>query len=140
HGPDDKVRKGNLRLDVRYGAVKVLAPGHPGKSELIRRITADDDEKMPPATTGKRLTEQEVATLRRWVEEGAPYAQHWAYVKPVRPPLPRINEPAAASAGWPITPVDFFLLARLEKEGLKPTPPTDRYSLIRRVSIDLTGL
>src|SRR5437660_345278 len=88
HGPDDKVRKGKLRLDVRYGAAKVVTAAQPAKSELLRRITADDDEVMPPATTGKRLSEGEVATLRRWIEQGAPYAQHWAYVKPVRPTPP----------------------------------------------------
>ena len=95
---------------------------------------------MPPAKSGKRLTEQEVDTLRSWIEQGAPFAQHWAYAKPIRPSVPQFGEPVALAAGWPITPVDQFLLARLEKEGLKPVPPADRYALIRRLSIDLTGL
>ncbi len=135
HGPDDKVRKGKLRLDVRHGALKVIAPGQPANSELVRRITAAADQVMPPATTGKRLTEQEIATLRRWIEQGAVFPPHWAYVKPVRPPLPVVRD-----TQWPITPVDRFLFARLEKEGLKPTPAADRYALIRRLALDLTGL
>ena len=135
HGPDDKVRKGKLRLDVRHGALKVIAPGQAAKSAMIARITADDDEVMPPAKSGKRLTPQEVATLSRWIEQGAPYAQHWAYAKPVRPRLQEVSDKQ-----WPITPVDHFLLARLDKEGLKPTPTADRYALARRLSLDLTGL
>jgi hypothetical protein len=135
HGPDDKVRKGKLRLDVHHGATKVVTPGDPAKSALIARVTADDDHRMPPAKTGKRLTDQEVATLRRWIEQGAPYPAHWAYVPPVRPKLPAVRD-----SRWPVTPVDHFLLARLEKEGLKPAPAADRYALVRRLSLDLTGL
>jgi hypothetical protein len=136
HGPDDKVRKAGLRLDARDAALKVLAPGDAAKSELLKRIThVDPAKQMPPAKVGKRLSDAEVATLRRWVEQGAPYAQHWAYVKPVRPPLPAVKD-----AKWPITPIDRFVLARLEQEGLRPNGTADPYTLIRRLSIDLTGL
>jgi hypothetical protein len=143
HGPDDKVRKAGLRLDTRDGAVQELrsgnqavVPGKPGESALLARITSDDGSLlMPPAKVGKRLSDQEVALLRRWIEQGAPYAQHWAYVKPVRPAVPAVRD-----TKWPVNPIDHFLLARLEKEGLKPTPPADPYALVRRLSLDLTGL
>ncbi len=142
HGHDDKVRKDGLRLDVRDGATKELkdgsraiVPGKPDDSELYQRITADDSSVMPPAKAGKRLTKEEVAVLKRWIEQGAPYAQHWAYVKPVRPAVPAVHD-----RSWPINPIDAFILARLEKEGLHPAPRAGRYALIRRLSLDLTGL
>jgi hypothetical protein len=91
---------------------------------------------MPPRKTGKKLTPQEIDLLTRWVKQGAPYAAHWAYVKPVRPPLPRLRNPQVTARN----PIDHFLLARLEAEGLKPAPEADRYALVRRVSLDLTGL
>jgi mono/diheme cytochrome c family protein len=136
HGPDDKVRKADLRLDARDTALKVLAPGEAAKSDLLKRIThSDPTKRMPPAKMGKGLADSEIATLKRWVEQGAPYAQHWAYVKSVRPPLPTVKD-----AKWQITPIDRFVLARLEREGLRPNGPADPYTLIRRLSIDLTGL
>jgi hypothetical protein len=142
HGPDDKVRKAGLRLDLRdnatarlRGGAHAIVPGRPRASELIRRITADEDDVMPPAGAGNRLNPQEVATLRRWIEQGAPYAQHWAYVRPTRPTVPTVHDRA-----WAINPVDSFLLARLEREGLRPAPQADRYALARRVTLDLTGL
>jgi mono/diheme cytochrome c family protein len=143
HGPDDKARKAGLRLDVRERATKPLksgetaiVPGKPGESAMIARIMAtDDDDVMPPPKHGPRLKEEEIATLRKWIEQGAPYAQHWAYVKPLRPALPEVKD-----AAWPIDEIDRFVLARLENEGLHPSPPADRYALIRRVSLDLTGL
>jgi hypothetical protein len=145
HGPDDAARKGGLRLDVRDLALKELKSGHralvPGdgtKSEMIGRVTAKDDSAMPPPKTGKRLTEKEVATLRKWVEEGAKYAQHWSYAKPVRPAVPAGTSPAARR--WIQNPIDAFILAWLEKEGITPAAPADRYAIIRRLSIDLTGL
>ncbi len=109
HGPDDAVRKAGLRLDVRDSALKELQSGHraivPGdaaKSELIARVSSTDPSyAMPPAKVGKRLTGKEVETLRRWIQEGAKYAQHWSYVKPVRPPLPAVTD-----TGWCRTPVD----------------------------------
>jgi mono/diheme cytochrome c family protein len=137
HGPDDKVRKAGLRLDLRAAAVKsAIKPGKPQESELIQRITASDaGERMPPAKTGKPLTAAEISLLRRWIEQGAPYVLHWAYTKPTRPPIPEVHD-----KNWPINSIDNFILARLEREGLRPTQPADRYALVRRLAIDLTGL
>src|SRR6185369_7094537 len=90
---------------------------------------------MPPPKSGKKLTPRQIELLTRWIEQGAHYAPHWAYVKPVRPPLP-----ATRNRSWPRNGIDWFILARLEREGLKPSPEADRYALIRRVSLDLTGL
>jgi mono/diheme cytochrome c family protein len=143
HGPDDKGRKAGLRLDEHEGAIKELksgtraiVPGKPEMSELLVRVAAaDDDGVMPPAKSGKRLTKEEIDILTRWVAQGAPYAVHWAYVKPARPALPTVSDRT-----WPLNPIDNFILARLDKEKLKPAGPADRYSLARRVAIDLTGL
>lgn len=136
HGPDDKVRKATLRLDVRDGALKVIAPGDSARSELLRRVTSTDPEhQMPPAKLGKQLSKAEIDILKRWIDQGAPYPTHWAYVKPVRPSLPETKD-----TKWPITPIDRFILARLEKDGLKPQSLADPYAIIRRLSIDLTGL
>lgn len=142
HGPDDKVRKGGLRLDAREAALKELksgsraiVPGQPDKSELLARITATDDSAMPPASVGKRLTAAEISTLRRWIDQGAKFAIHWSYTAPVCADLPKVRDVA-----WSLNPIDRFILARLEREGLTPTPTADRYTLIRRLSIDLTGL
>lgn len=132
HGPDDKERKGDLRLDTFDGAKKALVVGKPDASELLKRVvSADRTEAMPPPKTGKKLTANEVALLRRWITEGAAYAQHWAYVVPQRPELP---------AGSAKHPVDRFVQARLTKEGLKPSPEADRYTLARRLALDITGL
>jgi hypothetical protein len=143
HGQDDSHRRARLRLDRREGATLKLrdgrtavVPGSPEKSELLRRVAADDpDVRMPPAETGNRLTPAQVAVLRRWVAEGAPYAEHWAFVKPRRPPLPAVRD-----RSWPRNDLDFFVLARLEKEGLHPTEEADRFTLLRRASLDLRGL
>jgi mono/diheme cytochrome c family protein len=142
HGPDAKNRKADLRLDVREVAVSdlgghfAIVPGKPEKSELIKRITsADRDEVMPPAKTGKKLTKEQVGLFRKWIELGAPYAKHWSFVKPER-----TAPPAVRDAAWPRNEIDRFLLARLEKEGLKPSREADRAALVRRLSIDLTGL
>ncbi len=143
HGPDEAVRKAKLRLDVRAAALKpaksglpAIVPGSPEKSELVARITASDpDDRMPQLKSGKTLTAKQIDLLRRWVAQGAPYATHWAYVKPVRPPLPKVK-----NNRWARNGIDYFILARLEREGLKPSPEADKYALIRRVSLDLTGL
>lgn len=143
HGPDEKERKAKLRFDLRDEALKpaksgtpAIVPGDPAKSELIVRITEKDpDEVMPPIKSGKSLSPQQIEVLRDWVAQGASYATHWSYVKPVRPELPAVKKKE-----WPRNGVDFFVLARLEKEGLSPSPEADRYALIRRVSLDLTGL
>jgi hypothetical protein len=143
HGPDDGARKAGLRLDMREEALKglksshrAIVPGDPAKSELLARITRSDDEnRMPPAKTGSRLTPEAIARLRAWIDQGAAYKAHWSYAKPVRPSLPIVQD-----RSWPINPIDYFILARLEREGLRPNSQADKYALIRRVSIDLTGL
>jgi hypothetical protein len=146
HGPDPKERKGGidgLRLDTLEGAIAdlgsgtgAIVPGKPDQSELIRRITSTDaDEAMPPPGSGKQLTPRDIERLKNWVQQGAPYAKHWSYVKPTRPALPAVTH-----KNWPKNPIDFFLLARLEREGLKPSPEADRYALARRAALDLTGL
>jgi hypothetical protein len=139
HGMDTGKRMAGLRLDRAEGAYGRLATGHaaivPGKpqaSELVRRITA---RSMPPAYSGKKLTAEQIATLRRWVEQGGRYEPHWAFVPPKRPPLPAVK-----AAAWSRNPIDRFILARLEQEGLHPSPKADRRTLIRRVTLDLTGL
>lgn len=143
HGPDDAARKANLRFDLRGVALQPaksgltpIVPGAPDKSELVARLTALDPKRhMPPPDSGKKLNAAQVETLRSWVAQGAPYAMHWAYVKPTRPALPEVMDKT-----WPRNPVDRFILARIEQQGLKPSPPADRATLIRRVSLDLTGL
>jgi hypothetical protein len=142
HGPDGSHRVSKLRLDRRESVVQehkrgaAIVPGAPDQSELYRRITAaDESEHMPPKETGNHLTAAQVATLRRWIAEGAPYAEHWAFVKPQRPPLPAVADPT-----WPRNGLDYFVHARLEKAGLVPNAPADRYTLLRRASLDLRGL
>ena len=143
HGPGEEERKAKLRLDVREVAIKpaksgsvAIVPGAPEKSELVARITATDpDDRMPPLKTGKELSRGQIELLRRWIAQGARYAVHWAYVKPQRPALPAVRHKR-----WPRNPIDYFVLARLEREGLAPSPRADRPTLIRRASLDLTGL
>jgi hypothetical protein len=142
HGPDEKTRKAGLRLDVAEVATRTLksgsravVPGDPDNSELVARIFATDSERMPPAKSHKQLKESEKQLLKRWIAEGAEYQRHWAFVAPKRPKLP-----VPKTKGWARNPIDRFILARLEAAGLKPSPEADRYTLARRVSIDLTGL
>ncbi len=139
HGPDEKKRKAKLRLDLKAAALGhagLLVPGKPDESELIARLVSDDaDQRMPPPKSGKKLTKAQTDLLRRWVAEGAPYSDHWAFVPPRRPALPQVRD-----ASWPRNPVDAFLLARLGAEGLRPTPEADKVTLLRRVTLDLTGL
>jgi hypothetical protein len=139
HGPD--LKKGGLDLQSRDTALKELKSGSkaivPGKladSLLIDKITAEEaTERMPPK--GDPLTAEQIAKLKAWIEQGARYEEHWAYVKPARPPLPAVKDQA-----WPRTSIDFFVLARLEQEGLSPAGEADKAVLLRRVSLDLTGL
>src|SRR5256885_13918510 len=143
HGPDEKERKAKFRLDRKDDAFKPLksgdlaiVTGHPEKSELIARITTkDEDDVMPPPKSGKTLTPAQIDSLRRWIAEGANWQSHWAFVKPERSPLPPVK-----NKKWPRNEIDYFVLARLEKEGLKPSPEADRPTLVRRVTYDLTGL
>jgi hypothetical protein len=142
HGQDDGHRAVKLRLDRRETALlprkrgAAIVPGKPEKSLLFQRVSAEDeDERMPPMQTGNALTQAQIATLKRWIAQGAPYAEHWAFIKPKRPPLPAVKDRA-----WPRSGLDYFILARLENEGLKPAAEADRYTLLRRVSLDLRGL
>ena len=143
HGPDPEERKGKLRLDLREEALKpsksgakAIVPGHPEESALLARVThADADELMPPGKTGKKLTSEQIELLRSWLAQGAPYAAHWSYSKPLQPELPTVK-----NREWPRNGVDRFILSRLESEGLSPMPEADRSTLIRRVALDLTGL
>ena len=143
HGRDAEHREGALRLDERDAALKggdsgerAIAPAHPEKSELVRRIlSVDDDERMPPPRSKKELTTAEKALLQRWIAEGAEYQTHWAFAAPVRPAAPHVKD-----AAWPKNEIDRFILARLENEGLRPSPPADAATLLRRLTLDLTGL
>jgi hypothetical protein len=136
HGPDKAKRKAKLQLDTEDGARRVIVAGKPNDSELIRRITARDPaERMPPPATGHALAPGQIALLTRWVAEGAAWERHWSLIPPVRPAVPAVRNTA-----WPRNGIDYFVLARLEKEGLAPSPEADRITLLRRVSLDLTGL
>ena len=143
HGPDAEDRQAGLRLDQRDAATKPLesgataiVPGDPATSELLARVTSTDpDVVMPPPRLGKPITPQEAEILRRWIAEGAGYRGHWAFERVQRPAVPGVKSPA-----WSRTPIDRFILARLESEGLTPNPEADRATLARRLALDLTGL
>ena len=132
-----------LRLDHRETAIKEtesgsvpIVPGRPDDSELIARINASDESvRMPPRTTNLELSPQQKDLLRKWIAAGAEYRPHWSFVAPKSPPLPAVKQTT-----WPRNPIDAFVLAKLEAQGLAPSPPADRYTLLRRVSLDLTGL
>jgi hypothetical protein len=143
HGFDANTREAGLRLDTAEGAVTELrggrfaiVPGAPEKSELYQRITAPDPlEVMPPPETGKSLNPEQVSLLKRWIEQGAAYEEHWAFAPVQRPVLPEVK-----LASWPRNPIDHFVLSVLENEKLKPSPEASRETLIRRASLTLTGL
>lgn len=137
HGPDASHREADLRLDVRDEALhaKAIVPGQPEASGLVERIFAESEyEVMPPPEANKKLTSAEKQLLRRWIAEGAEYQTHWAFIAPVRPAVPEVD-----SAGV-VNPIDNFIRARLSQEKLTPSPEADRTTLIRRVSLDLTGI
>ena len=143
HGPDKATRLSPLRLDTEEGALAdlggrfAIVPGKPAKSEIIHRITADNAAlRMPPSYSGKdELTQPEIDTIRRWIEQGAKWQNHWSFIPPKRPTIPAVE-----SGDWPRNSIDYFVLRRLEREGLTPSPETDLATLIRRVTLDLTGL
>ena len=146
HGPDADKRKGGgkegFRVDVRedaladLGGYAAIVPGDPDRSELMRRVLAEDpDDRMPPVDSGKKLSLQEIELLKEWIRQGAPFANHWSYVKPKRPSLGKVN-----NTSWPRNGIDSFILHRLEKEQLQPNPEADRNALARRVSLDVIGL
>ncbi|MBK8093999.1 MAG: PSD1 domain-containing protein [Verrucomicrobiaceae bacterium] len=133
HGPDAAKRKGDLRLDDEKAAKSgtAIVPGQPDASDLILRLhTADADEVMPPPKSNRSLTTAQKHTLRQWIAEGAKWGRHWAFEPVQRPPVP-----AGATH-----PIDAFVQKKLTAAGLQPSPPAPRETLIRRLSLDLTGL
>ena len=145
HGPDANRREAGLRLDVAENALAALedepgtfaiVPHRPKDSELYRRIVSTDPAvQMPPPESNLSLSEQEVAVLTRWIEQGAEYKPHWSFIKPERPEVPEVSDEA-----WTRNPIDRFVLARLDQEGLLPTPEASRAQWLRRITFDLTGL
>ena len=142
HGPDEGHRKGDLRLDTSEGAfakrddTAAFVPKDVGASEALRRILSTDaGEQMPPPKTGKTLNAEQIDLLKRWIEQGAPWRSHWAFERPVRREAPAVKD-----ANWPVNDIDRFVLARLEQEGLTPSPAADKRAIARRVALDLTGL
>jgi hypothetical protein len=143
HGPDSATRKAELRLDQEKSAFTpnkkgqvALVAGKPQESQLLRRIlSTDKDEVMPPPDSNRHLSAKEIGLLKRWVEGGAKWGKHWAFAAPVRPEVPKVQDER-----WPRNAVDRFILAKLDKEGLNPSPETSKEKLLRRVTLDLTGL
>ncbi len=142
HGPDEKAVKSELRLDTRDRAMKggkdgkVIIPGNPTASPLLQRITeTDPDEVMPPPKKKKPLKPEQISLIRQWLAEGAEWGTHWAFIAPKRPPVPVVK-----NAAWVKNPIDNFVLAHLESEGIQPSPPADPTTLLRRLALDLDGL
>jgi hypothetical protein len=143
HGPDEGKRQSKLRLDVEafakgdLGGHFAIVPGNPSMSELLRRVTSNDNaRRMPPAYSGAaRLSDREIGLLTRWIEQGAAWQKHWSFLPPARPERPKVGDRT-----WPKNAIDFFIMAKLDGEGLKPSPEADKRTLLRRVSFDLTGL
>ncbi len=142
HGPDKGKRKADLRLDTEEEAFadhdgkRPIVPGKPDKSELFRRISAEaDEERMPPAKAGRKLSQQQIHLIRQWIEQGGKWQKHWSLMPPVR-----VQPPAANNKTWPANDIDRFILAKLNSEKVEPSPVADRRTLIRRLSFDLTGL
>jgi hypothetical protein len=142
HGPDANARKAKLRLDDRISSTeerigtRAVVPGNPSASELIDRIfSTDSEEVMPPQETKRFLTKEQKETLKQWIAEGAEFESHWAYKKPMRPKLPEVTDKT-----WPKNDIDHFILAKLDAAALRPTEEADSLTLIRRLSLDLTGL
>ena len=142
HGPDGAARQAGLRLDLKESALGArpdgtpVVPGKSAESLVYQRISnPDPDSRMPPADSQKQLTPAQIATLKRWIEGGAPWKEHWAFQAPVKPPLPAVKD-----AAWVRNPIDRFILAKLEEKGLAPAPVENRRALIRRVALDTTGL
>ncbi len=142
HGADAKARMANLRLDTAdgayalYGGKRAIAPGKPLLSRAYLRITEKNPAlRMPPPSSHLALAPAEIELVRRWIEQGAKYEKHWSFIPPVRPAVPAVSAPR-----WVKNPIDAFILSRLDREGLKPAHYASRETLIRRVTLDLTGL
>ena len=143
HGFDASARQAGLRLDTQEGLTaqrssgdRVVVAGDPAQSQLIARVTSKDESfRMPPADVADQLNQRQQALLNRWIEKGAQWKEHWSFIPPNRPPLPNVQ-----NASWPIHSIDDFVLARLESAGIPPSIAAERHTLLRRVSLDLTGL
>lgn len=143
HGPDGEARQAGLRFDLPSGPITpskdgkvAIVPGHPEQSEMYARLTAaDPDERMPPADSGKALSPAQIELIRKWIEQGGRYEQHWSFAAPVRPQLPAVSR-----SDWPRNAIDAFIMNRLDAEGLAPSPEAEKARLLRRVTLDLTGL
>jgi len=139
HGPDSTKRMATLHFDTKEGAFSkpgVIVPGDSAASKMYQRISNPNQAmRMPPLSTGHKLTPVQIETIKQWIDSGAKWETHWAFAPPVRPDLPAVK-----SESWTRTPIDRFILARLEKEGLTPAPETNKATLLRRVTFDLTGL
>jgi hypothetical protein len=150
HGPDPEMRKGGLRLDLEESAFRkrpghpdAIIPGHPEQSELIKRIESHDPHHLMPQSPqgeAKPMATADIAVLKEWVKEGAVYRPHWAFDKPIRPAVPAVSQNKNLTGNSPKDPIDGFILARLQKAGLHPSPEASKEVLIRRVTLDLTGL
>lgn len=142
HGPDPVTRQAGLRLDIKEGAFSepsgypIIVPGEPENSELVLRITHDDlDQRMPPQSSNRQPTQEQIDTLIQWIAEGAEWEEHWAYITPHRMDPTDVNK-----SNWILNPIDQFIHNNLEKEGLEPSSEADKRTLIRRLHFDLTGL
>src|SRR5579863_2901358 len=135
HGPDEKQRMANLRLDeteglfTDRGGYRIIVPGHAEQSKLYQKISSNDVSiKMPPADSGRSLTPKQIETFKAWIEQGAKWDMLWSFVPPKRSPVPAVKD-----KGWPRNPIDNFVEARLEAEGLKHSPEADKATVLRRV-------
>ncbi len=139
HGPDDKHRMAGLHFDTKDGAFSkqgVIVPGDSANSKMYLRISNTNEAmRMPPVYSGHKLTPAQIELVKNWIDQGAKWETHWSFVAPQRP-----AEPAVSDAKWAKTPLDLFVLSKLDKEGLKPSPEADKATLLRRVTFDLTGL
>lgn len=142
HGPDDKKREGDIRFDFEadakkdLGGYRAIVEGDPDNSEMIQRLYADDpDERMPPESSGKKLTEKEKQLIKKWIQSGAPFQQHWAFQKPLKTKPPQVKNEA-----WIENEIDHFVLAKLEQVNVKPSKRASRQTLIRRLYLDLLGV
>lgn len=142
HGPDKAKRKADLRFDTEAGAFadlgghRAIEPGNLAKSEMYQRLIAqDENERMPPVKSGRKVTPRQIELIRLWIQQGAKWQKHWSLIPPVRPQVPAVK-----NAAWVRNPIDAFIVSRLEREGLAPSPEADKITLLRRVTLDLTGL
>ncbi len=147
HGPDIEARQADLRLDQAsdaesiHGGYHVIDPGHSNASEMIRRLQSTDaDEMMPPANSSRRPSAAQIEILKSWIDAGAEYGRHWAWNPVTRPEVPSADKWPGLLSQWPINAVDSFIGSRLAEAGLQPSAEASRTTLIRRLSLDLTGL